>query len=185
MDPLTIGLGVATGLGNLFSNLSANSQREEALAKYRKKLIDAQYDPVEKAKSIDQVGDLYNTEIVNAMNSSAIGLGRYINSNTAKAVSTSKMLGQRSGAIVNESRRIDEYNKRIDLAIAESELSEPISDPLGDLIEGGVAGVQLGMSIGNYADELDFNKVLKSKIKGLGIGNSGELSALANLKRYK
>lgn len=176
IDPITIGLGAVTGLGNLFSNQSANSQRARALEKYRKKLIEAQYDPVEKAKAIDIVGDVYNTEMANAMNSSAFGFGKYLNSATAKAVSTSKMLGQRSGAMVDESRRIDEFNKKIDLDIAGLELQEPVSNPLGDLLEGGMAGVQLGMSIGNYQSELDW----KDQIAEL-LGRQGG----AGLARYR
>jgi len=96
----------ALALGNLFSDSSANSQQRDALKKYQKKLIDLQYDPVEKAKAIDKVGDLYNTNMADAMNSSAFGLGRFSNSNTAKAVSMSKMLGQRSGAMVEEANRV-------------------------------------------------------------------------------
>jgi len=172
-DPITIGLGIATGLGNLFGNNSAANQREEALARYRKRLIDAKYDPVEKAKEIDRVGDAYNTEIANAQNSSAFGLGRYLNSGTAKAVSLTKMLGERSGAMVDKASRLDEYNKRIDLQLAESELSEPIRDPLGDLIEGGAAGVQLGMSIGNYQNELGWDDFIKGQF-GKGGGKAGQ-----------
>ena len=166
MDPITIGATAVMGLGNLFSNSSANAQRSGALAKYRKKLIEAQYDPVETAKAIDRVGDTFNTEMANAMNSSAFGLGRFLNSNTAKAVSMSKMLGQRSGAMVQEASRIDEYNKRIDLQIAESELNEPITDPLGDLLTGGMAGMQLGMSMENLSGELEWNDVLKKFVRG-------------------
>lgn len=168
--------GAALGLTNLIANDATNREREEALARYRKKLIDAQYDPIEKAKALDLVGDTYNTSIADAMNSSALGLGRYLNSGTAKAVSMSKMLGQRSGAMVDEARRIDEYNKKIDLALAESELSEPVSDPLGDLISGAATGVQLGMSIGNYYDELDWSEKLKGKIDELGIGKTAKLA---------
>lgn len=157
----------ALALGNLFSDLSANSQQRDALKKYQKKLIDLQYDPVEKAKAIDKVGDLYNTNMADAMNSSAFGLGRFSNANTAKAVSMSKMLGQRSGAIVEESRRIDDFNKNIDMKIAESELSMPQTDVLGSLIEGGATGLQLGMSIGNYEAEQDWSKTLTEKLKGL------------------
>jgi len=149
-------LAGALALGNLFSDLSASSQQRDALKKYQKKLIDLQYDPVEKAKAIDKVGDVYNTNMADAMNSSAFGLGRFSNSNTAKSVSMSKMLGQRSGAIVEESRRIDNYNKQIEMKIAESELSMPQTDVLGSLIEGGATGLQLGMSIGNYLDEQDW-----------------------------
>lgn len=166
--PVTeLAIGAVTALGNLFGNASAASQREEALAKYRKKLIEAQYDPVEKAKAIDRVGDVYNTSMADAMNSSAFGLGRYANANTAKAVSMSKMIGQRSGAMVDEERRIEDYNKKIDLEIAGLELQQPIRDPLGDLVAGGAAGIQLGMSIGNYQDELKTGKSLRRYIKGL------------------
>lgn len=157
----------ALALGNLFSDLSANSQQRDALKKYQKKLIDLQYDPVEKAKAIDKVGDLYNTNMADAMNSSAFGLGRFSNSNTAKAVSMSKMLGQRSGAMVEEANRIDQFNKNIELKLAESELSAPQTDVLGSLIEGGAAGLQLGMSIGNYEAEQDWSKTLTEKLKGL------------------
>lgn len=181
MDPLTIGIGGALALGNLFGNAIGANQRSDALAKYRKKLIDAQYDPVEKAKALDRVGDVYNTNMAEAMNNSAFGLGRYANANTAKAVSMSKMIGQRSGAIVDEGRRIDSFNKDIDLQIAGLELQEPVRDPLGDLIEGGAAGVQLGMSIGNYQSELDFNKILMNKIGEMGIGGTGR----ASLARYR
>ena len=156
----------ALALGNLFSDLSANAQQREALKKYQKKLIDLQYDPVEKAKAVDKVGDLYNTNMADAMNSSAFGLGRFSNSNTAKSVSMSKMLGQRSGAIVEEGRRIDDYNKSIDMKLAESELSMPQDDVLGSLIEGGATGLQLGMSIGNYESEMDWNKTILDKLKG-------------------
>jgi len=179
MDPISITTG-ALALGNLFSNLSANSQRTDALKKYQKRLIDLQYDPVEKAKAIDKVGDLYNTNMADAMNSSAFGLGRFSNSNTAKSVSMSKMLGERSGAIVEESRRIDNYNKNIDLNIAQSELEMPQTDALGDLIEGGATGLQLGMSIGNYQDELDWNKLLKEKL--FGNNSSTELKRLMRFK---
>lgn len=165
--------GAALGLTNLISNASANSERAEALARYRKKLIDTQYDPVEKAKAIDLVGDAYNTQIADSMNTLAPSLGRYLNSGTAKAVSTSKMLGQRAGAMVDESRRIDDFNKKIDIALAESELNEPIDDPLGDLISGTATGVQLGMSIGNYFDELDTSEKLRGLIDRLDIGKSG------------
>lgn len=178
LDPVTVGLGVATGLGNLFGNQSAARQREIALGKYRKKLIEAQYDPVEKAKAIDRVGDAYNTSIADNMNSSAFGLGRFLNSNTAKAVSTSKMLGQRSGAMVDEANRIEGFNKKIDLDIASLELEQPVRDPLGDLIEGGAAGVQLGMSIGNYQSEIEFNSELVGTLKNLNKGGAG-------LGRYK
>ncbi len=41
LDPITIGTGIVTGLGNLFSNSSANAQRAESLKKYRKKLIES------------------------------------------------------------------------------------------------------------------------------------------------
>lgn len=172
MDLLTGVLGVTTGLGNLFSNQSANAQKQEALSRYRKRLIDAKYDPVEKSRELDTLGDTFNTGIVNNENNSAFGLGRFLNSNTAKAVSEAKMLGQRSGAIADRSFQIDQYNKKIDMAIAESELNTPISDPIGDLITGGAAGIQLGMSIGNYQDQLDWNKLLKEKIDELGIGNT-------------
>lgn len=168
MDPLTIGIGAVTALGNLFGNASAASQRSDALAKYRKKLIEAQYDPVEKAKALDRVGDVYNTSMADAMNSSAFGLGRYSNSNTAKAVSMSKMIGQRSGAIVDEERRIDAFNKDIELQIAGLELQEPVKDPLGDLVTGGAAGIQLGMSIGNYQNELKTGKSLRRYLENLG-----------------
>ncbi len=157
----------ALALGNLFSDLSASSQQAQALKKYRKGLLDLQYDPVEKAKAIDKVGDLYNTNMADAMNSSAFGLGRFSNSNIAKSVSMSKMLGQRSGAIVEESRRIEDYNKNIDMKIAESELSMPQDDVLGSLIECGATGLQLGMSIGNYETEQDWSKTLTEKLKGL------------------
>jgi len=168
-----LAIGAATAIGNLFGNAAAASQREEALARYRKKLIDAKYDPVEKAKEIDRVGDAFNTEIADAQNSSAFGLGRYLNSNTAKAVGLSKMLGQRSGAMVEKSSALDAYNKRIDLQLAESELSEPIRDPLGDLIEGGAAGVQLGMSIGNYQSELDWGNQFMDILGNGGKANQG------------
>lgn len=167
MAAAELAIGVATALGNLFGNSSVNAQKANALEKYRKKLIEAQYDPVEKARALDNVGDVYNTSMANAMNSSAFGLARYSNANTAKAVSMSKMIGQRSGAIVDEANKIDEYNKKIDLEIAGLELQQPINDPLGDLIAGGAAGVQLGMSIGNYQDELKNNKALRKYFKTL------------------
>jgi len=151
--PLIPVVTAATALGNLFSNSSANRQREEALSRYRKRLIEAQYDPVEKAKALDRVGDLFNTEISNAMNASAFGFGRFANANTARAVSSAKLLGQRSGAIVNEGRRIDQFNKGIDLQLAESELQEPISDPLGDIISGGAAGLQLGLTAEDFLSQ--------------------------------
>jgi len=178
-----LAIGAATAIGNLFGNAAAASQREEALARYRKKLIDAKYDPVEKAKEIDRVGDAFNTEIADAQNSSAFGLGRYLNSNTAKAVGLSKMLGQRSGAMVEKSSALDAYNKGIDLQLAESELSEPIRDPLGDLIEGGAAGMQLGMSIGNYTSELDWNQGIMDFLGNKGTGGNRP-SPAKGVKRY-
>ena len=175
MPGLELAIGAATALGNLFSNASANAQRAGALDKYRKKLIEAQYDPVEKAKAIDRVGDLYNTNMANAMNSSAFGLGKYSNSNTAKAVSMSRMIGERSGAMVDEASKMEDYNKQIDLQIAGLELQQPVSDPLGDLVQGGAAGVQLGMSIGNYQDQLLNNKEMRDFMKGLGgTGNTNK-----------
>jgi Tfp pilus assembly protein PilV len=175
------GIAVASALGNLFSNASAADQRSDALAKYRKKLIETQYDPVEKAKAIDRVGDTYNTNMVEAMNTSAFGLGRYSNSNTAKAVSMSRMIGQRSGAMVDEANRIEGFNKKIDLDIAGLELQQPITDPLGDLIEGGSAGLQLGMSIGNYESELDMNKEMSGMLKRYNLKNKIKFSPNLNM----
>lgn len=188
--------GVATALGNLFGNQSVNSQKREALSRYRKQLIDAKYDPVEKAREVDRVGDAFNTEIANSMNSSAFGLGRYLNSGTARAVSSAKLMGQRSGAMVETSSKIDEYNSKIDLQLAESELQTPVSDPLGDIISGGAAGLQLGMSIGNYQSELEFSAGLLGNLKKMNSGGTSQSWKginfdatnpvnLSNLRKYR
>ena len=167
-----LAIGGALALGKLFTDSSAANQRSEALSKYRKKLIESMYDPIEKEKSIDKIGDLYNTSMAEAMNNSALGLTRFANSNTAKAVSLSKMAGVRGGAMVEEGQRIDSYNKGIEERIAALELEEPQFSPLGSVLEGGMAGVQLGMSMGNYLDEKAWGTELLGQLKKYGIKDS-------------
>jgi hypothetical protein len=166
-----LAIGGALALGKLFSDSSAASQRKEALGKYRKKLIDSMYDPIEKEKAMDRVGDIYNTSMADAMNSSAFGYNKFLNSNTARAVSLSKMSGVRSGAIVDEGRRIDDYNKGMEERIAALELEEPQFSPLGSVLEGGMAGLQVGMSLGNYLDEKQWGAEMLGKLKQWNPGN--------------
>ena len=79
-----------------------------------------------------------------------------------------KLLGQRAGAINQQSQSIDQFNKSVDLQIAQSELNVQQGNAAEEFITGGLSGTQLGMSLKSLMKENELTDELINSLKNEG-----------------
>jgi hypothetical protein len=146
-----IAVGVVTGAINAIGAADARAERAEAIRRYMQRLEDLKYTSFEKEERLDNISDYYNTNILDEQNSAAIGigLGGYVNPEVLKLALNAQMLGQRSKALVDESGRIDDYNKGIGVQQAGAELGIPTGSAVMDFAAGAAEGIGLGLQVEN------------------------------------
>ena len=158
--PFIIGSAV---IGGAISALSAADERREALRRadlITSDLRDAKVDPNEKRAMIDQIDDLYNTNLLGELNNSSIAIATIGASNPASARSeiAGKVLGQRSESILRTQQEIERYNRSIESEIVRVNAGIPESGSgISDFAIGAVATVPIGLGISDAVDLADEN----------------------------
>jgi len=171
--------GSAIGAGlSYFEERDRVRREREALEKQRRAFTDAKYDASEQAKMNSTLDRSYNTNSLNQMNSSALGLNGILNSDTLRGLQSSRLLGERASARMNLEGNILAHNNQMDMQIAGLSGTIP-SMNTGNIMMGGLAGLQIGESIG----KLNTTKVDDVETKAENNKNIREFST-TNKKTY-
>jgi hypothetical protein len=156
-----IGAGVSA-LEGLFGTDPADEMQKK-LDKVLNQLDSMKITPAEEREKIDKVGDVFNTNMLNNLNDTTVGvsLSGVSNPEVIRADMTSKLLGERSKATLEEQRRIEELNNNIEMQKAQYEMGTPVSNKpsvFTDILQGGMAGAQIGLNVASLKEQSLYNK---------------------------
>lgn len=160
---------VGTGLLNFFEKSQAAREAEKRRSSMISALNESRIDMNEKETRLDNLGDAYNSAIVNDLNAGAVknAISGLLNPTTFSA-----LIPEKANALATEESRINQFNDNVAMRIAEVQGTEiPTSSPL-DLIEGGIEGYGIGTRLQTTIDlndrENKKNKAVLDWLKNFG-----------------
>lgn len=140
--------GALVGAGlSYFGEKDAAKKRRLAKEKAVDQIEENMYSSGEQRTALDNIRDAYDTNIASETNNAAFGLSGVLNSNSARALMTSKLLGQRASSELQAKQQMTDYNKRMGLEIAGLEAGTDTSIDTGNVLMGGFAGANIGDSL--------------------------------------
>lgn len=169
---LELGIGAAVGgLGNLLSKSSAVNAQKKRLNAYRNAIQKMKLSDSSINQRVDEVGDAYNTQMMDELNKSGVGLAIQggLNPGNVRASIGSKMLGQRATAMMEFRNKMLDYNRGLEAKLAESNLEEPDSVNFGDFAQGALGGAMIGAEISKITSPPKVDDPTKI-IEGIGGG---------------
>jgi len=178
---LEIAIGAAVGgFGNYLSKSSAVKAQQRKIQAYQDSIRRMKLTNADISKQVDEIGDLYNTKMMDELNTTGVGLAIQGSLNPAniRAGIGSKMLGQRATAMLEYHQRMIDYNKSLDMKIADSEMERPDDAGIGDVLLGMPSGAMVGAEISKITsppkvDIPDIKFGLSGNQKGFGWGFMG------------
>jgi hypothetical protein len=177
--------GGLSALQNLISGDPADEQNER-IDKILKKMEAMKLGQGETTMKLDRISDLYNTNMMNTLNDTAVGLtlSGVENPEVLRADMTSQMLGERSKATIEEMRRIEDYNTSIEMNQMQLELGRPVSqkpDMFTDFLGGAMQGAAMGFQIAGFQEMEKMNEGLLGYLGKDGDGPTAFAGALPSL----
>jgi len=174
MDPLSIGIGLASGIGSLIGDLSeasaARKAKQDAIAAFKKLLIPS----TEIEARADRAGDNIYTKTMSELNSGAFSTRGALNPETLKTIAYSKMGVARAEGENTIANQDYAYNKGIQQKIAGIE-SQPIPgiNPFNAISEG-IGGYLAGEQLGMQQDLIKSQKNYYDNLKNYGMDKTGD-----------
>lgn len=153
-----ISAGIGAGLSLWGESERARAEREEE--ERRKKLLEeAKITPREQASLIADVNRSYNAGDMSNINRSAYGLGGVLNADTLRGIYAGRSLGQRASDIAKLKSETLRWNKNIDVQQSTIPSARPVN--LGNVVMGGLAGLEIGESLEGLFKDPDLEAIEK------------------------
>jgi len=149
-------LGLGTGLFNAISDIFSSDARNQQIEELINTIREMKISPNERDIRLDAVSDVFNTDIMETLNTTSVGaaLSGIVNPELLRANVMANLLGEKGKAILAEGGRLDEINRSLDLEIIKLGSQKETADPIGSFVSGGLAGAGLGLQFDSYLDTL-------------------------------
>ena len=148
------------GAINTIGKSSARSEQNEKVERSIAMLEDAKYTNREREEYLDKVSDVWNTNILDTLNESSVGiaLSGAVNPEAVRTGVASKLLGQKEATLLKSFDELEHHNKRLDLRMSSLEMMKETGSPLEDFASGAVGGAALGLQINDYLETQKLNE---------------------------
>lgn len=147
------------GAINTIGKSSARNAQNEKVERSIAMLEDAKYSNRERDEYLDKVSDVWNTNILETLNESSVGiaLSGAVNPETVRTGVASKLLGQKEATLLKSFDELEQHNKQLDLRISSLEMMKETSSPVEDFVSGAIGGAALGLQINDYLETQKLN----------------------------
>ena len=166
----TGGISLGIGLINMLIGSSENNAQMARIKEIQRQLAESKIDENERTSLLDRTSDMYNTNILDTLNTNSVSLALsgVENPAVAQGVVTGKLLGERQEALLEKEEYIGNYNRQVDLKIAEVGAGIGTNNPMGDFLTGGVGGLQTALNINDMLiaqkEREDMMEILKNSL---------------------